>query len=80
MPQICTSNYKIASYLVSQGHHITDTTRDGRRVSFTFGDHPNLRTDLESYRFENPCIPVHDYEAARARLNSLIYDRPGEGI
>jgi len=78
MTNVKTSNYKIAAFLASLNHSISETTRDGRRVFFGFRDSPRLRSDLESYRFGNPSIPVHDYEAARARLNSLIHDRPWE--
>jgi hypothetical protein len=73
---IGTSNFKVAAFALSAGYPVLRTSRSGRRVTFIFRDTPSIREALESYRFGDPTIPVHAYEAAQARLKSLIFDAP----
>jgi hypothetical protein len=44
-----TDHLYLAGYLICQGHEITGTARDGKRVSFQFQNSPALTADVAGF-------------------------------
>ena len=61
----------LVAFLVCAGHGITDTVRNGRRVSFEFSQTPELLTDVAGF-MSGASVPARQFSFELLKLKRML--------
>ena len=69
-----TADFGLACYLVTVGHQVLNTQRQGTRMFFQFDDTGfDVDSDVREYRLGEASVPARKFLEAQRSIKSLIY-------